>query len=349
MTTLSADLMQAAVMHGAQEIECVKQLRPRVLKNNKDSVLIQVKAVGICGSDIHYFQEGGIGDTSIGRSFTPGHEFAGVVIEGTGETFGLSDGTLVAVDPAQPCGRCEWCHRGHHNLCPHHLFVGAPPTPGAMVEYIAVPASTLYPVPPSFTAQQAALLEPLGIAIHALDLAKLRPANDVVILGAGSIGLYLLMLAAISGAGRACVIEPLEYRRRKALELGAEAVFADVEAYLAFTGGRGADVVLEATTSQGGPAHATQAARIGGKVILVGIPEGNSFSLNASLMRRKGLTLKLSRRMGDVYPRAIQLVDSGKVELGKVLSHVMPLKDVKNAFELMATYDDGVIKVILEP
>ncbi|MEM7734654.1 MAG: alcohol dehydrogenase catalytic domain-containing protein [Deinococcota bacterium] len=343
---IKASVMQAALMQGAHNIGVGEIVKPSA---DTDSVLIRVGANSVCGSDLHYYHEGGIGSMVVDAPFTPGHEFAGQIIEGTGEVHGLADGTLVAVDPAQPCHACEWCYRGHHHLCPNHLFVGGPPTQGAMAEYIAVPVSSLHRVPENFTAQQAALLEPLGVAIHALDLAKLRPVSDIVILGSGTIGLYMLMLAQLSGAGRACVIEPLEYRRHKALELGADAAFASVEAYLDYTNGRGADVVLEATTSPDGPAHATQAARIGGKVVLVGIPDGDAFTLQASLVRRKGLTLKLSRRMGDIYPRAIRLVASGKLDVNAIVTHVLPLSEVKQAFEMMSNYSDGVIKVVLEP
>ena len=339
-------LMTAALMHGAHHIEFGEREKP-VPKEGE--VLIRVGANSVCGSDLHYYHEGAIGSMAIEEPFTPGHEFAGRIVEVSGAAYGLADGTLVAVDPAQPCGTCEWCHGGNHHLCPNHLFVGGPPTPGAMAEYVAVPASTVYPVPEGFTAQQAALLEPLGVALHALDLAKLRPASDVAIVGAGAIGLLTLMLAQISGAGRACVIEPLGYRRDKALSLGADAAFASVEAYLEYTGGRGSDVVLEATTSPEGPDAATRAARIGGKVVLIGIPDGDTFALTASHVRRKGLTLKFSRRMGHIYPRAIRLVESGKIDINKIVTHTLPLSEVKKAFELMSNYEDEVIKVVLEP
>ena len=338
--------MQAAVMHGAQQIK-YKQVNKPIPKENE--VLIRIKANSICGSDLHYYHEGAIGSMEIQDAFIPGHEFSGLVVDGTGEAYGLKDGSLVAIDPAQPCHKCQWCHAGQHHLCPDGLFAGGPPTNGAMAEFIAVPASTVIRVPESLTAQQAALLEPLGIAIHALDLAKLRPATDVCILGAGSIGLYLLMLAQISGAARVCVIEPLEYRRQKALELGANVTFTNIEDYLIYSQKRGADVVLEATTSPEGPEQAMQAARIGGKVILVGIPDGDKFTLTASLVRRKGLTIKLSRRMGNVYPRAIRLVESSKIDVNAIVTHVLPLSEVKTAFDMMSNYSDGVIKVVLEP
>lgn len=339
----------AAIMRGAHHIEPGQIAKP---VPGPGEVLVRVRACSVCGSDLHYWHEGRIGAVTVTGDFTPGHEFAGEVVEGSGAAHGLPDGTLVAVDPAQPCGACYWCHAGDAHLCPHMTFVGAPPTPGGMAEYVAVPASTVYPVPEGFTPAQAALLEPLGVALHALDLARMRPGTRLAVLGAGTIGLYVLMLARISGASHVSVIEPLAYRRAKALELGAAAAYPDVASYLAaeaHTPTRGADVVVEATTSPDGPRHAARAARIGGRVVLVGIPDGDEFSLTASEVRRKGLTFLLSRRMGHIYPRVIQLVADGLIDVNAIVTHTLPLSQVRDAFELMDGYHGGVLKVVLEP
>lgn len=315
-------------------------------------VLIAVRANSICGSDVHYYQEGKIASTEVSGAFVPGHEFSGVITEGTGAPYGLADGTLVAVDPAQPCLICEWCREGNQHLCPYQRFAGAPPHAGALAEYIAVPVTSVHPVPNGFTPHQAALLEPLGVALHALDLARLRPGTDVAILGAGPIGLYVLMLARLSGALTASVIEPLDYRRAKAMELGATAAYEDVSSYLRAvedTPRMGADVVIEATSSPLGPRHATEAVRIGGRVVLVGIPDGDEFSLSAAVARRKGLTVHFSRRMKNTYPRAIELVRSGRIDVTRIVTHVLPLDDVPSAFERLVHYSDGVIKTVIEP
>ena len=345
----AAPSMAAAIMHGDHHIEYGSVRRPVA---GPGQVLLRVRANSVCGSDLHYWHEGRIGSARVDSAFTPGHEFSGVLVEGSGEPYGLPDGTLVAVDPAQPCGHCFWCHQGNPHLCPNMIFVGAPPHPGAMAEYIAVPVTSVYPVPESFTPAQAALLEPLGVAMHALDLAKLRPGTHLTILGAGPIGLYVLMLARISGALSVSVVEPLAYRREKALSLGATAVFADLASYrqsVENTPTLGADVVIEATTSPQGPRHASEAVRIGGKVILVGIPDGDEFSLTGSLVRRKGLSVKWSRRMGHIYPRAIEFVASGRIDVNAIVTHTWPLERVREAFEMLAEYRDGAIKVVLEP
>ena len=344
-----AAMMPAALMKGAGHIELGHRPKP---VPGSGQLLIRVRACSVCGSDLHYWHEGRIGTVAVAGDFTPGHEFAGEVAEDTGLTYGLPNGTLVAVDPAQPCGECFWCHEGNHHLCPNMTFVGAPPHAGGMAEYVCVPASTVHRVPAGFTPAQAALLEPLGVALHALDLARLRPGTNVAVLGAGPIGLYVFMLAQISGALQVSMIEPLAYRREVALKLGAASVYSDTGTYLAAvqdTPTRGADVVIEATTSPDGPRHATRAARIGGKVILIGIPDGDEFSLTASEVRRKGLTIKLSRRMGNVYPRTIQLVARGLVDVEAIVTHTLPLFQVRQAFGLLAEYRENVIKMVLEP
>lgn len=341
--------MKVAVLRGAHDIGVAKAPIPAPRQGD---VLLRVKANSICGSDLHYYHEGRIGSAEVSGDFTPGHEFSGVVVNGTGSPYDLPDGTLVAVDPAQPCHACDWCREGNHHLCPHHRFVGAPPHAGALAEYIAVPATTLFPVPAAMTPHEAALLEPLGVAMHALDLARMRPGTHLAVLGAGPIGLYVLMLARMSGALTVSVIEPLAYRRDKAVELGATATYPDVGSYrdaVADTPRKGADVVVEATTSPDGPRHATEAVRIGGRVVLVGIPDGDEFSLTASVVRRKGLTLYLSRRMKNTYPRAIEYVRRGRIDVGAIVTHVLPLDDVASAFERLATYQDDVIKVVVEP
>jgi len=193
----------------------------------------------------------------------------------------------------------------------------------------------------------AALLEPLGVAIHALDLARVRPMDTVAVLGAGCIGLLLMQVARASGAGRIFVIDPLRHRAAVARSLNADNMGANHEAILDWTNGRGVDITLEATNSPEGPHDAVSVTRIGGKVVLVGIPNEDSFSLPASLVRRKGLTLKFSRRMGSEYQRAIQMVQLGHVQFAPLVTHRFSLDRAPEAFALLDTYGDGVVKLVI--
>ncbi len=341
----ASDEMSAAMIHGPRDVRIGTKPVPRP---SDGRLLLRVRAVGICGSDLHYYLEGGIGSAQVEEPMVIGHEFAAEVVDARAAAFGFEPGQLVAVDPAEPCGACEWCLGGYPNLCPDVRFAGAPPFEGALAEYVTARPEALVPVPEGFDAVTTALLEPLGVAVHALGLARLKPMETVAVLGAGPIGLLLLQVARRAGAGKIFVIDPLAYRTQVARTLGADAVgqrHADVSEW---TGGRGVDVVLEATNSPQGPEHAAQAARIGGRLILVGIPEGDSFTMTASVARRKGLTIKMSRRMGRVYPAAVQLVEEGGVHLLPLVTHRFPLSEAPEAFALHADYGDGVIKSVIE-
>jgi L-iditol 2-dehydrogenase len=337
-------MMRTTRLYGVRDLrlDTIQQPVPK-----DDELLIRVRSVGVCGSDLHYYLEGGIGSDVVIEPFTLGHEFAGELIDERAEQFGLRQGQLVAVDPARPCLHCEWCEEGYHNLCPNVKFTGSPPNQGALAEYFTAPRQVIFPVPERFDADEAALLEPLGVAIHAVDLAKLKPGSSVGIIGAGPIGLLIQQVAMHSGALETFVIDPLLYRTEVAQKLGATAVATSHQAILDWTKGRGVDVVIEATNSPSGPQHAAEAVRIGGKLILVGIPEGDSFSLTASIIRRKGLTIKLSRRMNHVYPRAIKMVQRGLVDVKAVVSHTFKLEDTPRAYQLHADYADKVLKSMI--
>jgi L-iditol 2-dehydrogenase len=339
--------MTAARIHGAGDlrVETVPCPSP-----GPDELLLPVAGVGLCGSDHHYYSEGGIGTARITAPLILGHEIAARIPDGHADALGLPAGTLVAVDPARPCGSCEWCRRGHANLCPKVRFAGSPPdTQGALAEYVVAARANLYPVPSSLSAAAVSLLEPLGVAVHALDLARLRPLDTVAILGVGPIGLLLLQVARLAGAGAIYAIDPLARRTELARVLGADEAGSSWESVLEWTDGRGVDTVIEATDSAVAPDQATRVARIGGQVVLVGIPAQEEFSLSASVVRRKGLTIRMVRRMGAVYPRAIRLAASGRVRLEPLISHRFPLARTTEAFGLLADHREEVIKVVIEP
>jgi L-iditol 2-dehydrogenase len=315
--------------------------------NSSLKLRLRVQAVTVCGSDLHYYKEGSIGSSIVHQPAILGHEFSGIVDDDRGAEFGFPKGTLVAVDPAEPCGHCEWCEAGHPNLCPNVKFAGSAPIHGAMREFFYAKPANLFKVPEGFDAADAALLEPLGIAIHAIDLAKIKLGSSVAVVGGGAIGLLILQVARLVGAGSVHVIEPFEYRRELALKLGADSVHANPASLLELTQKRGVDVVLEATDSAVGPQDACTVARIGGKVVLVGIPDGDSFTLTASNVRRKGLSIKMSRRMGHVYPRAIELVAKKLVNVKAIATHHFSLENAPQAFALQETRSDGVIKSVI--
>jgi L-iditol 2-dehydrogenase len=338
-------LTTALYLHGRFDA----QVAPFNLREGlQDEVLLDVAAVGLCGSDLHYYKDGGIGSATITSSFVPGHEFAGYLCEDV-EPLGLVRGSLVAVDPNNACGLCAWCAEGHPNLCPNVRFIGAPPIDGAMTQRIWVPASQIVPLPVDFDPLKAVMLEPLGVAIHAVDLAKPRLLERVALLGAGPIGLLILQVLHAAGAGEVLVVDPLEHRRSLAIQLGGAMAAASWDELLPATAGEGCSLVVEATNAPGGFRDAVRAARIGGRVVLVGIPDGDTYTLPAAEARRRGLQIKFARRMGEVYPRALHLVASGKVDVVSMVSHRVGLDETPAVFKALADNAPGYIKVLIYP
>ena len=335
--------MRAARLHGLGDVRVGEEAAP---VPGEGESLVRVTAVGLCGSDLHWFGEGGIGDAQLTRPLVLGHEFAGVV-EG-----GRLDGRRVAVDPAAPCGECESCLLGNRNLCPRVRFAGHGDNDGGLRELVAWPDSLLHPVPDSLSDADAAMLEPLGVALHAHDLARPRAGDTVAVVGCGPIGLCLVQLARRSGATQVIAVEPLAHRRAAAAAMGADLVLdagsPDAARALAdATGGRGVDVAFEVAGNDAAVGLAVAAARQGGQVILAGIPGEDTTTFPASVSRRKGLTLKLSRRMKEMYPRTIRLVERGAVDVRSVVSHTFALGEVEEAFRAA---DDRVgLKVVVTP
>jgi len=347
----TATTMDAAYMHGAYDVRMGKKARPGAAELLAGQVLVDVEAVGICGSDLHYYKDGGIGAAKIDPAapFVPGHEFSAVLREDD-EQLRLSAGARLAVDPARACGRCEWCRRAHENLCPHVSFTGAPPLDGALTETIPIGREQLFPVPQHFSAVQTLMLEPLGVAIHAVDLAAPRLLESVAIIGCGPVGLKIAQLCRLAGVGQVFALDPLPYRAAAAAAQanGADRSGTSLQELHDWTGGRGADLVIEATNSPRGFNDAAEAACIGGRVVLVGIPDGNDYAeLDASLVRRKGLCIKLSRRMGHVMPRAIKLVDEGKVDVVSMVTHEFPLAEAPTAFARQESKEGEPLKSVI--
>ncbi len=314
-------------LHAPSDLRLHEEPRP---KPGPGEVLVRVTAVGICGSDLHWFGEAGIGDAKLKQPLVLGHEFAGVIAEGPRQ------GERVAVDPAVPCKACEFCLQGNPNLCQHLRFAGHGLEDGALREYIAWPEECLFHLPDPLSYADGVMLEPLGVAIHAVDLAHLRTGISVGVFGCGPIGLLVIQMARLGGATEVFVSEPLHHRLESALSLGAREWSPSQEVNVAFEVA-GENEAVEAAFS---------AVKPGGHVILAGIPADDRTSFSASVARRKGLTIKLVRRMKFTYPRAIQLVESGKVDVRSMVSNHFPLEKAQEAFTV-AQRREG-LKIIID-
>ncbi len=347
--------MQAARLHGPKDIRIAAESAPSA--PGYGEALLKIRSVGVCGSDLHMYETGRIGYTDITEPFILGHEFMGEIVALgpdalDGEHQPLQVGQRVAVEPAVSCWRCELCEHGHPNLCPNHSFYGLFPEEGALRERMLVSARNCFPMPDSLGDEAGPLLETLGVAIHAIDLSKIRIGHTVAVIGVGPVGVLIARLAALSGAARVIAFDKLDWRLGKACDWGATDAFNvdqvdPVKAALDATGGRGVDVAIEAAWADHSIQQAADMARYGGRLTLVGIPPDDQLRLQHSVARRKGLTIIMSRRMKHTYPRAIELASTGAVKLEELVSHRFDLAETARAYASNAAYEDGVNKVIL--
>jgi L-iditol 2-dehydrogenase len=305
--------------------------------------LVRVTAVGICGSDLHWWDEGAIGDATLAHPLVLGHEGAGVIAEGSRR------GERVAIDPAITCGTCRACRDGYANLCYRIRFAGHGETDGMMREVMAWPAELLHPLPDTVTDADGALLEPLGVAVHSVDLGHLPFGGTASVVGCGPIGLLLISVLKAAGASSVLAVEPLAHRREAASRYGADLVAdpGSASGVLRDLVGVGVDVAFEAAGTDQAVRLALESVRPGGRVVLAGIPSDDAIRFQASVARRKGLTIAMVRRMNHVYPRAISLAARGVVDLGALVSRRAGLGSAAEAFGDAARRTG--LKVLIEP
>jgi L-iditol 2-dehydrogenase len=289
-----------------------------------------VTAVGLCGSDRHWFLEGGIGDAVLERPLVLGHEFVGTIESGP------RAGERVVADPAVPCGRCALCLVGEAHLCLEPRFAGHGSQDGALRSRLVWPERLAYRLPDRLSDPEGPLLEPLGVALHALDLGHVTAGCTAGVFGCGPLGLLLVQALRAAGASVIVASDPLPHRQRAAVELGATLEPRQVE------------VAFEAAGDDAALHDAIAAVRPAGRVVLLGIPDGDRTSFKASTARRKGLTLLICRRMKPAdLPRAIRLAEAGEVELGGLVGSRYSLADWRGAFDDLV--ERRGLKVVVEP
>jgi len=334
--------MNVIRLHAPNDLRFKKESKPQL---GPGETLVQVKAVGICGSDLHWLSDAGIGDANLQKPLVLGHEFAGVVAKGP------QKGIRVAVDPAIPCKQCEFCRQGFPNLCTHLRFAGHALEDGALREFVAWPDECLFTLPDSLSNSDGVMLEPLGVAIHAVDLGELKVGSTIGVFGAGPIGLLIQQVAHLSGVSAVYVTDILPHRLEAARALGATQAFfagkgSEILEIMSATGGRGVDVAFEVAGEKEAVEAAIATVKPGGRVVLAGIPADDRTSFSASVARRKGLTIKLVRRMKFTYPRAIQLVEKGQVDVRSIVTHHFPFAKAQDAFTV-ALRREG-LKIIID-
>ncbi|HOV75866.1 MAG TPA: alcohol dehydrogenase catalytic domain-containing protein [Candidatus Hydrogenedentes bacterium] len=342
--------MKAAQWFAPRDIRLVEVEKP-VPKPHE--ALIKVESVGICGSDLHYYLDGRIGSTVITRPIILGHEFGGIV-ECVGESADPSlIGKRVAVEPGIPCLKCEWCRTGHYNVCADLFFPGGPPYDGVLCEYTAFHADFCFPVPNDLGAVEAAMIEPLAVAVHTVELAQLKPGETAAILGLGPIGLLTAQVAQRAGAGLLIGSDRLDYRVAAGLHYGLDVAFNagredTVEAILDITHGRGVDAAFDTARSSDTPALACKVVRPAGRCVFTGISGEDYDPIPVGVARRKELTIRWCRRFRHDYPRAIEMAACGMVDVKSLVTHSFSLERTRDAFELVAANADNVLKASVD-
>ncbi|MDD2763552.1 MAG: L-idonate 5-dehydrogenase [Opitutaceae bacterium] len=343
--------MRAFVLHGKENLRREDLARPRP---QPGQVLVRVRRTGICGSDVHYFRHGRVGNFVPKRPFVLGHEFAGEVVEaGVGVT-GLEVGMRVAIDPSQPCGACRHCRSGRYNLCENMRYFGSascdPHLDGGFAEFVAVPARNCHEMPAGMDWGEAAMLEPLSVALHAALRAGPVAGRSVLVTGGGAIGQLVALAVRALGAGCVALSDPVAFPRRFAAEMGADAVIdpadpASGQKALDLTDS-GFDCVFEAAGSAPALAQALHVARRGGTIVQVGTlpPE---VPLPANLIMTKELNVLGSFRFAHVFPMALQFVASRRINVAPLISQTFPFEETLQAMARAAS-KDNVIKVQIE-
>jgi L-iditol 2-dehydrogenase len=341
--------MQAAQLIAPREFRVVEQtLEPPA----PGEVQVQVHSVGICGSDLHAYAEGGIGDMPCQFPMVLGHEPSGTVLSTGDGVTGWSPGDRVALEPALYCYHCEFCRSGRHNVCSNIRFYSNPGVPGFFRERMNLPAANLLGVPQGLALEAATLVEPLAIALHSLRIGAFQKGETVAVFGGGPIGLLTIACLKVAGAGRIWATEPVAARRDMARRMGADEVFDPgagdvVREILAATGGRGVDCAIDCAAKQDTTNQAIRASRNAGRVLLTGIHSEVLVPVDVSPFRRKELSILAIRRSNHESHDALELLVSQIAWIAPIVTHARPLDEIGEAFRLTGNYEDGVGKMVI--
>lgn len=344
--------MKAIVLTGIRQMEMVEKPMPQII-NNTD-VLIRMKVVGVCGSDIHYYTTGKIGIQVVRYPFTVGHEGAGEVLATGSSVTRVKAGDRIAIDPAMACFQCDQCLAGRPHTCRNLKFLGNPgQAEGCLSEYLVMPEMSCFPLPISISYDQAAISEPLAIGVYATQLAQMDLSGKKIgILGFGPIGMSVLLSALYYGAGKVYVTDKIDGRLDIAGKCGAawtgnplkedivSAIREKEEALL--------DLVFECCGQQEAVDQAIDILKPGGKLMIIGIPEFDRWSFPVDKLRHKEISIQNVRRQNNSLEKTLALLQKAKVDVSSMPTHRFPFARTQDAFDLVAGYRDGVMKAMID-
>lgn len=343
-------MMKVAVMNGIGKMGYVEREVPQPADNE---VLVKLEYVGICGSDMHYYETGRIGDYVVKPPFVLGHEPGGVVVEVGKNVKHLKIGDRVALEPGKTCGHCEYCKEGKYNLCPDVVFFATPPVDGVFQEYVAHEAALCFKLPDNVDTMEGALIEPLAVGFHAANQGGAHAGQTTVVFGAGCIGLVSMMALKAEGVSNVYVVDIMQKRLDKALALGATGVINSMDKNVQdeisrLTEGKGVDLVIETAGMEITTRQAIHIAKKGSTIVLVGYSKTGEMTLPLSLALDKELTFKTVFRYRHIYPMAIEAVASGKVNLKGIVSNVFSFDDIQNAMDKSVSDKANIVKSVVK-
>lgn len=349
---METNTMNAAVLTRPKHIE-IKQTKIPTPKDNE--VLIRLRAVGLCGSDIHYYEHGKIGRYVVEKPIILGHEASGEIVKvGENVPSHLKVGQRVAIEPGASCGECEYCTTGRYNLCPHVEFLATPPYDGAFSEYVVMRVDLVFPIPDDMSYETAALVEPFSVGLHAVRRGGLQVDETVVIMGMGPIGLLTVANAKLAGAKTIIGVDLEQSRLDVALKMGATHtvnLLNDnlVEKVNEITNKEGVDVAIETAGNPRAVQSAVASVKRGGRVVIVGMSPQDEVPVNMSLIVDSEIDLRGVFRYHDTYPTAIEILSSKTVDIEQIITGKYTLNETAAAFEKAIEDKTNTLKIMVYP
>jgi L-iditol 2-dehydrogenase len=349
MCALRGDPLRIAELYAPRQFRIVEAAAP---DPGPGEVQVRVAAVGICGSDLHSYLEGSVGDVEARYPMVLGHEPAGVVLKTGAGVTGWDAGARAAFEPAIYCYHCEYCLSGHHNVCARLRFLSQPGEPGFFRDVVNLPVRNLQAIPAGLGLRDATLIEPLAVVVHSMKFARVQPGETAVVFGAGPIGLLTLGCLRLAGASRVFVVEPVAHRRELALALGAAEAIDPAAAdpareVFAATGKRGADLAIDCAAKHASLDQCLRVVRNASRVVITGIPAEVRVPVDFHAMRRREITLYNVRRSNHESPVALDLLRGHPGHFVPMITHERPLEAIAGAFSIVERYADGIGKLIV--
>ena len=343
--------MKAMMLTGIREMEMKEIPEPLII--NPDDVKIKMVTLGICGSDIHYYTQGQIGSQKVKYPFSVGHEGAGVVVETGSAVTRVKKGDQIAIEPAMPCWKCDQCLAGRHHTCRNLRFLGCPgQAEGCLTEYLVMPATSFFKLSGNLNTDHGSISEPMAIGVYAVKKAgKLKNLN-IGILGFGPIGMSVMLAARADGVSSIFVTDKINERlsiaKIEGINSTGNPLTENIVKRVYETTSPGLDVVFECCGQQEALDQAVEILKPGGKLVVVGIPEFDRWSLNVENTRRKEISLQFIRRQVDCVETALEMMNDGRINISNMISHRFPFGRTREAFDLVAAYGDGVMKAMID-